>query len=144
PTVGIAAAKTLRKAPAHLAPARVGRLLAPPRGGTLAGLRGRGALRVLYPSGLGVSELVGLGWEQVDENAGLLRVLGKGRKERVVPVGRPALRALAAYRARSAEAGLAVARGPVFLNARGGRLTSRSVARLMEPYVLASGTATKA
>src|SRR5438874_1780388 len=87
---------------------------------------------------------VGLDWEQVDENAGLLRVLGKGRKERVVPVGRPALRALAAYRARAAEAGLAVARGPVFLNARGGRLTSRSVARLMERYVLASGTATKA
>src|SRR5947199_237377 len=85
-----------------------------------------------------------LDWEQVDENAGLLRVLGKGRKERVVPVGRPALRALAAYRARAAEAGLAVARGPVFLNARGGRLTSRSVARLMECYVLASGTATKA
>src|SRR2546426_917103 len=56
----------------------------------------------------------------------------------------PALRALAAYRARCAEAGLAVARGPIFLNARGGRLTSRSVARLMEPYVLASGTATKA
>src|SRR6266404_105173 len=53
-------------------------------------------------------------------------------------------RFLAAYRARAAEAGLAVARGPVFLNARGGRLTSRSVARLMERYVLASGTATKA
>ncbi len=80
----------------------------------------------------------------MDEDAGLLRVLGKGRKERVVPVGRPALRALAAYRARSAEAGLAVAHGPVFLNARGGRLTARSVARLMEPYVLASGSATKA
>src|SRR5207247_1159893 len=56
----------------------------------------------------------------------------------------PTLRALAAYRARAAEAGLAVARGPVFLNARGGRLTSRSVARLMEGYVFASGTATKA
>jgi integrase/recombinase XerC len=99
---------------------------------------------VLYSSGLRVSELVGLDWEHVDEDAGLLRVLGKGRKERVVPVGRPALRALAAYRARSAEAGLAVAHGPVFLNARGGRLTARSVARLMEPYVLASGSATKA
>jgi len=61
-----------------------------------------------------------------------------------VPVGRPALRALAAYRARCAEAGLAVAGGAVFRNVRGGRLTSRSVARSMERYVLASGTATKA
>src|SRR6059058_432205 len=143
PTLGIATPKTLRKLPAHLTLDDVDRLLATPRGDTLAGLRGRALLEVLYSSGLRVSELVGLDWEQVDENAGLLRVLGKGRKERVVPVGRPALRALAAYRARSAEAGLAVARGPVFLNARGGRLTARSVARLMERYVLASGTATK-
>src|SRR5216110_1483696 len=133
PTLGIATPKTLRKLPAHLTLDDVDRLLATPRGDTLAGLRGRALLEVLYSSGLRVSELVGLDWEQVDENAGLLRVLGKGRKERVVPVGRPALRALAAYRARAAEAGLAVAHGPVFLNARGGRLTARSVARLMEP-----------
>src|SRR5881628_624054 len=144
PTLGIATPKTLRKLPAHLTLDDVDRLLATPRGDTLAGLRGRALLEVLYSSGLRVSELVGLDWEQVDEDTRLLRVLGKGRKERVVPVGRPALRALAAYRARSAEAGLAVAHGPVFLNARGGRLTARSVARLMERYVLASGTATKA
>jgi len=91
-----------------------------------------------------VSEATGLDWERVDEAAGLLRVLGKGRKERVVPVGRPALRALATYRGRCAERGFPAARGPVFLNARGGRLTSRSVARAMERHVLASGTATKA
>src|SRR5207244_1592715 len=135
PTLGIATPKTLRKLPAHLTLDDIDRLLATPRGDTLPGLRGRAFLEVLYSSGLRVSELVGLDWEQVDEDAGLLRVLGKGRKERVVPVGRPALRALAAYRARSAEAGLAVAHGPVFLNARGGRLTARSVARLMEPPV---------
>jgi integrase/recombinase XerC len=73
-----------------------------------------------------------------------VRVLGKGRKERVVPIGRPALRAVAAYRAALANAGTRSGRGPVFLNARGGRLTSRSVARLLERHVLASGTATKA
>src|SRR5207245_2335546 len=83
------------------APGAIDRLLATPRGDTLPGLRGRAFLEVLYSSGLRVSELVGLDWEHVDEDAGLLRVLGKGRKERVVPVGRPALRALAAYRARS-------------------------------------------
>ncbi len=87
---------------------------------------------------------MGLDWAHVDVETGSLRVLGKGRKERVVPVGRPALRALAAYRERAAAAGLAVATGAVFRNARGGRLTARSVARLMERYVLASGTATRA
>jgi integrase/recombinase XerC len=61
-----------------------------------------------------------------------------------VPVGRPALRALATYREACAAAGLPVAAGPLFRNARGGRLTARSVARLVERYVLASGTTTKA
>ena len=144
PTLGIATPRTRRRLPAHLTLDDVDRLLATPRGDTLLGLRDRAFLEVLYSSGLRVSELVGLDWEHVDENTGLLRVLGKGRKERVVPVGRPALRALAAYRARCAAAGLAAARGPVFLNRRGGRLTSRSVGRSMERHVLASGTSTKA
>jgi integrase/recombinase XerC len=144
PTLGIATPKARRKLPAHLTLDDVDRLLATPRADTLAGLRDRALLEVLYSSGVRVSELTGLDWEQVDEDAGLLRVLGKGRKERVVPVGRPALRALAAYRTRCAAVGLAVANGPVFRNARGGRLTSRSVARLMEQHVLVSGTTTKA
>src|SRR2546427_1316921 len=144
PTLGIATPKTCRKLPAHLTLDDIDRLLATPRGDTLAGLRDRALLEVLYSSGLRVSELTGLDWEQVDENAGLLRVLGKGRKERVVPVGRPALRALAAYRARCAEAGLPGAHGPGFFNARGGRPTARGVARPMEPHVVPSGAATQA
>src|SRR5207244_12826624 len=91
PTLGIATPKTRRKLPAHLTLDDIDRLLATPRGDTLAGLRGRAFLEVLYSSGLRVSELVRLDWEPVDEDAGLPRVLGKGRKERVVPVGRPAL-----------------------------------------------------
>src|SRR5262245_35236551 len=144
PTVGIATPKARRTLPTHLTLDDVDRLLATPPADTLRGRRDRAMLEVLYSSGLRVSELVGLDWEHVDAEAGLLRVLGKGRKERVVPVGRPALRALAAYRAACAAAGLAVAGGPVFRNARGGRLTTRSVARLMERWVLVSGTTTKA
>ncbi len=144
PTTGIATPKMPRKLPAHLTLDDVDRLLVTPRADTLLGLRDRTIFEVLYSSGLRVSELTGLDWEHIDAESGALRVLGKGRKERVVPVGRPALRALAAYRTRCAEAGLVVATGPVFRNARGGRLTSRSVARLMEPHVLRSGTTTKA
>ncbi|HYR95361.1 MAG TPA: tyrosine recombinase XerC [Candidatus Binatus sp.] len=144
PTVGISTPKTRRRLPAHLTLDDVDRLLVTPPADTLLGLRDRAILEVLYSSGLRVSELTGLDWDQVDADAALLRVLGKGRKERVVPVGRPALRALAAYRAACAAAGQRAASGPVFRNARGGRLTSRSVARLMERHVLVSGTTTKA
>jgi len=144
PTIGIATPKARRKLPAHLSLDDVDRLLVTPRADTLLGLRDRAILELLYSSGLRVSELTGLDWERIDAEAALVRVLGKGRKERVVPVGRPALRALDAYRRACAAAGQAVRNGPVFRNARGGRLTSRSVARLMERHVLVSGTTTKA
>jgi len=143
PTVGIATPKSPRKLPAHLTLDDIDRLLVTPRADTLAGLRDRAFLEVLYSAGLRVSELCGLDWEAVDAETGCVRVLGKGRKERVVPVGRPALRALEAYRARAAEAGQPVAAGPLFRNARGGRLTTRSVARLMERYALVSATTAK-
>ncbi len=140
PTIGLATPKMRRKLPAHLTLDDVDRLLAAPPGDGVLGLRDRAILELLYSAGLRVSELTGLDWADVDAAAGSVRVLGKGRKERVVPVGRPALAALARYRAAAAEAGVPVAAGPVFRNARGGRLTSRSVARLMTRWVTASWT----
>ncbi len=144
PTLGVATPKTQRKLPAHLTLDEIDRLLVAPVPDRLLGLRDRAILELLYSSGLRVSELVGLDWADLDPEAGAVRVLGKGRKERVVPVGRPALRALAAYRGACGAAGQAVGGGAVFRNARGGRLTSRSVARLMERHVLVSGTTGKA
>jgi len=144
PTVGIATPKAQRRLPAHLTLDDVDRLLSTPGAGTWLAQRDRAILEVLYSSGLRVSELVGLDWDRVDAGAGSLHVLGKGRKERIVPVGRPALAALAAYRAAAAAAEMPMTAGPVFRNARGGRLTTRSVARLVERWVLASGTTTKA
>ena len=144
PSAVVATPKTARKLPAHLTLDDVDRLLATPRADRLLGLRDRAILELLYSSGLRVSELTGLDWEHLDADAGLVRVLGKGRKERVVPVGRPALRALEAYRTAAAGAGWPAARGAVFRNVRGGRLTPRSVGRLVDRHVLASGTTTKA
>jgi integrase/recombinase XerC len=141
PTVAVATPKVRRSLPAHLSLDEVDRLLAMPRGDILLGLRDRAIVELLYSSGLRVSELCGLDWERVDGDAGLVRVLGKGRKERVVPVGRPALRALASYRTACAAAGQAVARGPVFRNVRRGRLTPRSVARLVAHHTRAAGAA---
>jgi integrase/recombinase XerC len=144
PTTGIVTPKTRKKLPAHLSLDEVDRLLATPDADAWAGVRDRAILEVLYSSGLRVSELTGLDWPDVDVQAETVRVLGKGRKERIVPLGRPALRALDAYRRACGERGLPIATGAVFRNARGGRLTSRSVARAMERYVTASGTTTKA
>ena len=113
---------------------------------TPAGLRDRAILEVVYSCGLRVSELVGLDWEDIDATLELVRVRGKGGKERLVPIGQKALAALAAYRERIAELCPRRLRDEraVFLNRRGARLTTRSVARLVDQYVIASGIATKA
>lgn len=92
----------------------------------LLGLRDRAILETFYSCGLRVSELTGLNVASIDLVEGLVRVLGKGSKERIVPIGQPAIRALRYYlEARGAVA----SDSPLFLNHRGGRLTPRSVQR---------------
>jgi integrase/recombinase XerC len=107
-------------------------------------VRDRAFLELLYASGLRVSELTGLDVGYVDLAEGLVRVLGKRRKERIVPFGASARDALRRYLAESrpvlaAGKDHARAKGALFLNHRGGRLTSRSVARRLDRWVLASG-----
>lgn len=146
PTVGIATPKKQRQLPVHLTVDDMFRLLEAPPADTPAGLRDRALLEVVYSCGLRVSELVGLDWADVDDGLELVRVRGKGGKERLVPIGRTALTALGAYRARLSELcpRRLVDGAAVFLNRRGGRLTTRSVARMVERYVVTSGVATKA
>ncbi|MEA2625864.1 MAG: integrase/recombinase XerC, partial [Candidatus Binatota bacterium] len=84
-----------------------------------------------------VSELVGLDWRDLDLENECIRAFGKGRKERIVPIGEIALDALRAYRARLAAEG--IVRDAVFVNRRGGRLTTRSVARIVGGAVRRSG-----
>ena len=109
----------------------VGQLLAAPAGGTPLAVRDRAILEVLYGTGVRISELVGLDTPDVEREAAFLRVLGKGSKERVVPLGRYALAALGEYldgarpqlvAGRRARTGRAEHQA-VFVNARGGRLT---------------------
>lgn len=103
------------------------------------GLRDRAILEVLYGGGLRVSEVVGLDLHHVDLEVGEARVVGKGRKERIVPLGSKAICALRAYLAVRPS----LCRGPtnrsLFLNWRGGRLSVRSVGRLLERAVLRAG-----
>jgi len=144
PTVGVTTPKTRKKLPSHLSLDEVDRLLVTPEGDRFGAVRDRAILELLYSSGLRVGELTGLDWTDVDREAETVRVLGKGRKQRIVPVGRPALRALATYGRACAEHDWPITTGPVFRNVHGGRLTARSIARFMERYVPASGTTTKA
>jgi len=102
---------------------------------TTALLRDTALLETLYGAGLRVGELVRLNREDVDLEAGLVRVQGKGRRERIVPLGRQAREALARYlRERSGPAG-----GALFRNARGERLTDRSVRRILKHRLRVAG-----
>lgn len=102
------------------------------------GLRDLAILELLYSSGLRVSELVALDIRGLDLNSRLVRVSGKGGKERLLPVGRKAIAAIREYlehaEKRRKKAGYSKSHGPVFLNCRGGRLSARSVDRLIKRY----------
>jgi integrase/recombinase XerC len=115
---------------------------APQRTGGPLALRDRAFLELLYASGLRVSELTGLDVSHVDLAERLVRVLGKRRKERIVPFGSSAAEALRRYldAGRPALAARSRAgRGALFLNARGGRLSTRSVARRIARWVRVAG-----
>jgi integrase/recombinase XerC len=96
--------------------------------------RDRAILELLYASGLRVAELAGLDVDDVDRAERTVRVLGKGNKERLVPFGREAARALAAYLERRGRA-----RGAVFVNARGARLSTRAIGTIVRRSARAAG-----
>jgi len=102
------------------------------------GLRDSAILELLYSAGLRVSELVALDIEQLALNSRLVKVLGKGGKERLLPVGRKAIAAIREYiehtENRRKKTGHSKHHGPLFLNYRGGRLSARSVNRLVKRY----------
>ena len=98
--------------------------------------RDRAILELLYSSGLRVSELVGLNTNQIELDLGIVKVMGKGRKERIVPVGVKAIEVLKAY---LEERGMLKGDEPIFVNSLGGRLTARSVGRLIKKYSRHSG-----
>jgi integrase/recombinase XerC len=101
-----------------------------------AGARDRAVLETLYATGVRVAELAALDVEDVDLGEGAARVLGKGGKERIVPLGRQAIEAIRAYLARGHPGS-----GPLFRNRRGGRLTVRSLGRVVRARAHAAGLA---
>ncbi len=145
PARGVRTPKLPKTLPRHLRPAELEELLAAAAGDGPLAPRDRALLELLYASGLRVSELVGLDWNDVDLSSRMVRVLGKGGKERLVPCGRPAVEALRAWlvlwEAIRAEHPGAGREEPVFLNSRGARLTDRSVRRILDAAVERAGVA---
>lgn len=130
-----------RKLPHFLTTEQVVQLLEAPPANDPMGLRDRAILETIYSAGLRVAELVGLNLSDWDRGANILRVLGKGKKERVAPVGRYAARALDHYlEVRVADPHASPAeRDAMFLNKFGRRLTTRSIGRMLEKHIRANG-----
>lgn len=144
PATAVRTPKQPRPLPRHLRPGEVESLVEAASGPEPLARRDRALLELLYATGLRVGELVSLDWPDIDLPGRVLRVLGKGGKERMVPFGRPAAEALRDWGAawekvRGEHRG--DADDPVLLNHRGGRLSARSVRRILDRYVEAAALA---
>jgi len=134
-----------RSLPHFLSSEDLGRLLQAPPADEPLGLRDRGMLETIYSAGLRVSELVGLNDSDLDFEAGVVRVRGKGRRERLAPIGSYATRALRRWlRVRKlSPREPSGPEAPVFVNKFGSRITTRSVARILEKYLRQTGLDTR-
>jgi integrase/recombinase XerC len=147
PTALVGAPRKERTLPAHLDSSEMERLLAAPDVSTPAGRRDRAILELFYASGLRLSELVDLDLDDINLSSRVVRVRGKGGKERLVPFGRTAADAVRAMLAARTTPGVVAGkrlpessrhsrrRNPVFLNLQGSRLSTRSVDRIVRRYV---------
>src|SRR5438552_1336787 len=130
PVVGLTLPKKHRKLPKFLTIQQIEALLNAPDN-----LRDKAILETLYSAGLRIHELTGLNDDDLDVLGEVVRVRGKGKKERLAPLGGPAVETLRKYLAVRQHS----ARGPLFVNRFGGRLTPRSVQRMLKKYLMAVG-----
>ena len=140
PTVDLEAPRIGRSLPKSISEAEVEALLAAPDPGSLQGLRDRAMLETLYASGLRVSELVGLKSVQVSCEMGVVRILGKGAKERITPLGEEAVDWITRYQ-REARSQLLGARksDALFVTSRGGPMTRQAFWGLVKRHARAAG-----
>jgi integrase/recombinase XerD len=140
PTADLRAPRKSQKLPKVLTRDEIGRLLAAPRGPDPTSLRDRALLELMYACGLRASEGVGLDVGDLDLQAAVLRARGKGAKERLVPIGREAVAATAAYleRGRPKLVGLRE-EGALFVNRRGARLTRQGLYKIVQRHARAVG-----
>src|SRR5437773_6612021 len=136
PSVNLESPKIRRSLPGYLRLEEVERLLTQPDAKTPFGLRDRAMLEVLYSAGLRVSELIGLRVSDLDTKVGCVRCIGKGNKERIVPIGKKALGMVERYLrdARPKLIGKAASSPTLFVNRRGGPLSRVGVWKILSAY----------
>jgi len=142
PSDGVLSPRLPRTLPKLLRPDESAALLAAAAGDEPLALRDRAMLEVLYGGGLRVSELVGLPRSGLDARAGLVRVTGKGRRERIVPLGEPALEAVARYLEAGRPALAKKTKRPseaLFLSQRGGAMTRQNFFERLRGYAVRAG-----
>ena len=137
PAESVLTPKRGKAVPRYLPVDEVFRLLDGVKGESVLALRNRAILETLYSTGVRVAELAGMDVGDVDFDKGFVRVIGKGNKERLTPIGEKALACIRAYLDKRGKAGESGINGsaPLLVNSRGGRLTTRSIARLLEKVV---------
>jgi len=144
PTADVEVPRLAQSLPKYLSADEVDQLLAQPDVSTPLGLRDKAMLELLYATGMRVSELVHVKQSDFEMELGIIRCLGKGSKERLIPVGKSALRAVEAY-LRGGRAQLAGKRNPpwLFLNRRGGVLSRVGFWKILAAYGRRAGLATR-
>jgi integrase/recombinase XerD len=142
PTATLSTPRRARKLPQVLTRAEVEKLLSQPRGTEPSALRDRALLELMYACGLRASEAIGLELMDVDVEDGVLRARGKGSKERIVPIGQAALKALRIYLERG-RPGLVkgAPEAHLFVNFRGGQLTRQGLYKIVRRHALTAGLA---
>lgn len=148
PTATVAAPKPEKTLPTVLNESAAAALMQQPDSRTPEGSRDRAILELFYGTGIRLSELIGLNWEDINFEDGTIRVTGKGSKQRIIPLGRAASRALQAYSRTRSEilaGGSSDQTGghSVFITARGKRLQPKSVNVLMNKYIARVSEVTK-
>ncbi len=140
PASAVASPLVERALPRHLPVEQVAEAMEAPATERFSGVRDRAILEVFYGGGIRLGELVALNLSSLDLAEGTIKVMGKGRKERIAPIGAKAQKALKAYLQRRAEILLEydmseVEAGALFLNGRGKRLSRRTVQRIVERHL---------
>ena len=142
PTATLSTPRRARKLPQVLTRGEVEKLLSQPRGTEPSALRDRALLELMYACGLRASEAIGLELMDVDVQEGVLRARGKGSKERIVPIGQAALKALRIYLERGRPALVKGApEAHLFVNFRGGQLTRQGLYKIVRRHAVTAGLA---
>ena len=139
PVTAVRTPRQDKRLPKCLDVSQIEALLAAPDTRTLYGARDRAILETIYSAGLRISELVGLNIEDLDEFSEALRIRGKGKKERLAPLGSKAIASIASYVVKRNGKFGAASRGPLFVNKSGLRLSQRSIRRKLDDYLQVAG-----